>query len=367
MLIAGDVGDVLRTTPTIKAVRHRFPSAFLAALVSERGVAALDRCPFLDEVIKRPVSHATVNRSRHIRNKIVQFGATWRRLFGRFDLVISLLGPESSGPLWNLVAYCARAPKRIGFDVHGTGRLLSLNLGPTDGYKSDEDRYARLLEALDAIDPAPDPYMEIWPSEDDRRYALALLEEHGIFSEDLVVAICPGSDWSCQQWPLDRWGKVVDHLAEHHNARFIVVGVEREKHLASGLAQQARYPTVDLTGKTSLGQVAAVLERCQLALTLESAPCAIALAVGAPTVALFGSMPVWISGQHRGRAIGLRDYPIQDPSWFTRCKLAKMSRAVHRCESHVCTGGDGLEFLTYRTVIKWSETFLKHPSPVEIA
>ncbi len=103
-----------------------------------------------------------------------------------------------------------------------------------------------------------------------------------------------------------------------------------------------RHRPIDLTGRTSLAQLGAVLKRCRLALTLESAPAAIALAVGTPTVALFGSIPVWIDGQHRAPAVGIRKCEGLVPTQYTLCKLAKMRRAVHRCDSPECIGGDGL-------------------------
>jgi ADP-heptose:LPS heptosyltransferase len=122
----------------------------------------------------------------------------------------------------------------------------------------------------------------------------------------------------------------------------VVLGSASEGRLALRLAELMKHDPIDLTGRTTLGQLAEVLRRSRLALTLESAPSAVAIAVGTPTLTLFGSMEVWIRGQQRGPAVGIRKCGDLVPTCYTTCKLAKMERAIHRCESDECIGGDGL-------------------------
>lgn len=364
LMITGDIADVMRMTPHVKAVRNRYPAAFIAALVSERGAAALQHCPYLDELIVRRVSCHGRPTWQSAWDKLSHFLEIWRRLWRRFDLVIALLDLDASGPLWNLLALCSGARWRVGYDIHGTGRLLTHNLGTGSDAESTHERMWRLLAVAGTIDPADDPCLEIWWTDDDDAAAARLLRDHGIADEDTVVAICPGSDWSCQQWDPAHWAVVGDTLAARYQARIVILGVADEADLASALSQRMTHRPIDLTGCTTLGQLACVLRRCRLALTLESAPCAVALAVGTPTVALFGSIPVWIHGQHRGPAAGIRKCEGLVPTCFTLCKLAKMERSVHRCKSEPCVGGDGLTWIQPHDVLAVARQLIDAAPPM---
>src|SRR5579884_3141308 len=79
LMITGDIADVIRMTPHVKALRKRYPTASIAALVSERGAAALQHCPDLDELIVRRVSHHGRPAWQRARDKLSHFLAIWRR------------------------------------------------------------------------------------------------------------------------------------------------------------------------------------------------------------------------------------------------------------------------------------------------
>lgn len=359
LLIAGDIGDVIRTTPYIRAARKRFPAAHLAALVSERGVAALANCPYLDEVVARPVLDDDLSLWRKTWGKASELAVSWSRVRRRFDVVISFVGPEAGGPFWHALAFASGARTRIGHGVHGTGPLLTHDLGDgNSGLLS--RRLDRLFARLGVPLAQGERILEIWPTDRDRLAALKLLNENGIQPTDHLVVVGPGSDWSCQQWGADNWAAVIDALTAEFGTRTVVVGITRESRIAAQIRRVAEHPVVDLTGRTTVGQLAAVMERSQLALTLESAPAEVALAVGAPTVVLFGSIPNWLDGQHRAPAVAVKiDDSATSPNLYTACKLTKMLRGVHRCESDLCVGGEGLASISTRQVIAAARLLLK--------
>lgn len=365
-MIAGDIADVLRKTPFVKAMRKRYPESYVAVLVSERGAEALQNCPYVDEIIVRRVSQNGRPKLQGAHDKVVHFLELWRRLWGKFDLVLALLGHDAGGPLWNVLALCSGARWRVGYDIQHTGWLLTHDLGSGDDSDSEEARMERLVAAAGVVEPADDPYIEIWPTEEDDRVAADLLHESGLSDDDPLVAICPGSDWSCQQWDVGNWAFVGDTLARHYQVSVVIVGVADEARIASSLARRMQHQPIDLTGRTTLGQLACVIRRCRLALTLESAPCAVALAVGTPTVALFGSIPVWIRGQHRAPAVGIRECDDIVPTCFTLCKLAKMSRSIHRCQSEPCVSGDGLTPIDPLSVLRVAENLLSASTNADV-
>src|SRR5438874_10776463 len=102
------IGDVVFTTPAIRAVRRRYPDARLSYIVEEEAAAVVRGNPHLDEVIVATSPHAP-GRLR------ADFGLARRLRAERFDLAIDFhCGPRSS-----MLTWLSGAPKRIGFDVVG--------------------------------------------------------------------------------------------------------------------------------------------------------------------------------------------------------------------------------------------------------
>lgn len=111
---------------------------------------------------------------------------------------------------------------------------------------------------------------EIFPQEADRAFAGVQLDG------DDWIAVHPGpTSWAGKTWPMERWAEVIPNLP----GRVVLLG-------------NTPAPTLpcdkDLLGRTTIGQMAAVLARCRLMVTLDSLPLHVAQAVGTPIVGLFG-------------------------------------------------------------------------------
>jgi ADP-heptose:LPS heptosyltransferase len=356
LMLMGDIADIVRMTPLVKAVRRRYPAAHIVALATEGGLAAIQACPYVNQVLPWRRSSTGGLSFRYLWNKVIECAALSLRLRGKFDLVI---GATGGNPLPNIVTFATGAPWTVGYDLFHTGFLLSDNLGRKQWGLQEEDLTAQLLEAINASEPSgEDSYMEVWPAADEDRIAGSLLEKEGIAEDNVLVAICPGSDWSCQQWHLSNWAAVGDALARRYGAQMIVVGLEREKSSAERLACMMKHKPIDLTGRTTVGQLAGVLRRCSLALTLESAPCAISVAVGTPTVALFGAIGAWVRGRHRAPVAIMTQREGTPPSCYTLCKKSKMESGVRRCENELCIAGDGLMSISPGNVLCEAESLL---------
>ncbi|HWS16301.1 MAG TPA: glycosyltransferase family 9 protein, partial [Candidatus Methylomirabilis sp.] len=130
------------------------------------------------------------------------------------------------------------------------------------------------------------------------------------------ITINPCSRRKYKEWVQERWAEVADGIWERHRIPAIFVGAPEESGTAEGIVRRCAGHTFSLAGKTSLGELAALLAGSTLHLGVDSAPPHIAAAVGAPTVTIFGpsNWKSWVvpDDTHRVVLPGMACVPCND-------------------------------------------------------
>ncbi|MBC7262627.1 MAG: glycosyltransferase family 9 protein [Chloroflexi bacterium] len=124
--------------------------------------------------------------------------------------------------------------------------------------------------------------------EEERAFAHDYLVQHGVGGDDILVTIHPGAGAAVKLWPAERYAQVADALAQEKSARVIITGSRDELGLAWSVAAAMRSDPIVAAGRTTLGQLAALFARCHLVIGSDSGPLHLAVAVGAPTLHLYG-------------------------------------------------------------------------------
>jgi ADP-heptose:LPS heptosyltransferase len=108
-------------------------------------------------------------------------------------------------------------------------------------------------------------------------------------------------------------------LGKKHNARIVITGADEDRQLAEEFVQKCRIKPVNAVGRTSLLELAALIEKCSVYITSDSAPLHIASAVKTPYVALFGPTD---PKRHAppGRGIILRKNLKCSPCYSSQCR-----------------------------------------------
>jgi ADP-heptose:LPS heptosyltransferase len=149
------------------------------------------------------------------------------------------------------------------------------------------DRTARFLRAMDI--PAGDIRPELWLSDRDRAFG-----DQAVPAEDTLGVFIGAAHWSCL-WPTEKWTELLN--SQRSADRIALFGSGRESEQAADIAaglDRRRLDVIDLTGKTTLRQLAACLGRCRLVVSTDSCGLHFATAQHVPTVGLLG-------GYHYGR------------------------------------------------------------------
>lgn len=287
LLIRPDhVGDVLFTTPAIRFLRLAWPKTKITLMVGpwSRPVAA--GIPYVDAILTAPFPYFSRQPRRWLLEPYLQLLNEAQALAAyRFDLAVVLRFDHWWGA-W--LAQQAGIPRRIGYSVPEVAPFLSRAV-PYAAGQHEVVQNLRLIEAaVGRTDPGPTSDLSFEPSDEDEITAERLLAEQGVHPGDTLACVHPGTGAPVKLWRNEGWAQVIESLVKEMGLRVVVTGGPGERILAQDLVRRLTVPAIDLSGKTQLGQLAAIMGRCRLALGVDSGPLHLAVAMGTPTVHLFG-------------------------------------------------------------------------------
>jgi len=294
------IGDVLMTTPAVAAVRAAHPEAHIAYLTEPPSDQVFAHSPHVDEVIRLPRRATLAERLALL--------ARLRR--ARYDVVVDFFGNPRSALLTRLTG----APRRIGPDFAGRRWAYTERIDPGAAGAYAAAHKAALVAPLGARPASLLP--RVFPGPDDAAYAARQLAALGVAPGDFLVALSPVSRQPYKVWPAERFAAVADALVERHGARVLFVWGPGEAHFVEAVRRRMTRPALPDYPVPTLLQLAALLARARLYVGNDNGPRHFAVAVGTPTVAVFGRpQPAnWTPpGEPRHRAVA------HDPGCKSRC------------------------------------------------
>ena len=281
----GDVGDVVLTSPTIRAVKETYPDARVSILVFKPYGSLLTADPNVYEVVE------TVRNRGSLLQRLKEFVAFARHLRQKhYDLVIDL----RTGDRGAILSFLTGAPVRVGrqgikkqfwHEILFTKIIRELKVAPPPVHPG-ADQSLRVVRELgiDTADSTPKLYI----APNDRLRADALLAEAGIAPGTKMVTVNPFSRWKYKEWDSDKWGQVIDQVWEARQIPTVIIGSSEESAACEYITKGREKYTFNLAGKTTLGELAAVISMSSLHLGVDSAAPHIAAALSTPTVTIHG-------------------------------------------------------------------------------
>ena len=307
------LGDVILAVPSLRAVRRRFPEAHLGVVTNRAMHEVLASCPYVNEVLLYDPS----GRDRGLR-RMLAFLARLRQ--EAFDWSLDL--QNSRRTHW--LAWLAGIPVRIGYDRKSAGVLTRAVRLPNVVLTPLAHQFHLLRQA--GFSPEEDR-LELWPSPRDERSAEQLLGDPPPGPRSRLVGLHPGGSarWKTKRWPLGRWIQLCEAL-HARQYQLVVVGGPDEHELASAMIQALRAPVRMVIGRTSVMELACVIQRCGAFVAHDSASLHVAAAVGTPTVALFGPTDPrrHLPPQFSGRV-------LRRPVWCSPCYSRWCRTITHAC------------------------------------
>ncbi|MEM6285296.1 MAG: glycosyltransferase family 9 protein [Chloroflexota bacterium] len=289
LLIRPDhVGDVLLTTPAIRALRELYPHTEIHALVGPWAGNVLSNFDEVDLVLTIPFPGFTREAPPGDIRSPYQFAVQTSRRLRRIGYAKAIVfRPDHWWGAW--LARLTGIPERIGYDDTNTALFLTHTI-PRHAAHAVAQNMA-LVGALSGKTVPTDhnnaPLM--FPISDvDRAYVQGYLSEWDVAGSDRIICIHPGSGTAIKQWDIAKWAQTADILSEQLDATVVFTGSDAEYPLINEISSQMESPTITIAGDTDIGQLAALYSSAQVVIGPDSGPMHIALATGTPTVTLFG-------------------------------------------------------------------------------
>ncbi|MFO0773128.1 MAG: lipopolysaccharide heptosyltransferase II [Nitrospiraceae bacterium] len=304
------LGDIVHALPTFALLRARYPDAEISWLVKSVWASVLERVPGLDRIWRvGPNLSAWLSTMAQLR----QVG---------FDLVVDLQGLFRSGA----ATWMTGCPIRVGLaNAREGSHLCYTHRVPVPSPDIHAvDRYLLVAQALGC--PASPVAFPLRATDADRDRVETALVQAGFDRTRPCVAMLTSARWVTKRWPLASFVTVAQRLRED-GVQTIVIGSEADRVDGRTMAGQAG--AIDMTGRTSLAELPALLGRVSCVVTNDSGPMHIAAAVGTPVVALFGPTS-----------------PQRTGPYGTGHHVLGVSLECRPCYSRTCRHGVPLECLT---------------------
>jgi len=311
------LGDVVFSTPFLRALRNANPDAYIACLLMPRCREVLEGNPAVDDLIV--YDEEEVHRGLAAKWQLVR--SVHRQSFDEAYLLHRSLTKA-------LMVALAGVPRRIGHPTKRRGCLL------TDWAEGRYDQCHRVeyfLELARAVDaPVPELAYECYVTQQDREWADAWLVDRRVGAEDQVVALNPGGNWLPKRWPPDRYIELGRRL-DRQGVRVVVTGGAADGQLASAIVDGIGGQSSSVAGRATLKQTAALFGRSHVVVANDSGPMHIAVAMRTKVVALFGPTSPRLTGPYgRGTYTVLRQapYPAESLQQEDRSSDDRYMRAI---------------------------------------
>lgn len=304
----GSIGDVVLTTPAIRAVRRAFPDAYIAMLVGDRSAGVVSANPHLNEVIVFRREVKVFSETRRAAAILQERG---------FDISIDMQRKFRS----SLLAYRSGAKLRIGYH-RPMGFLCTVKVPGSSKHIVDQN--LELLKPLGIMEADREP--EMFLSDEDRDYADVMFQSQGLAPKSRIIGIFPGAGWLSKCWPAERFAAIADLASEELSASAVIFGGPGETDIVDSVAQNMKTSAVLMKDRVTLRQLGAMIEKCDLFLSNDTGPMHIAVAVKTTTVGLFGP------GDH------VRFQPIGEKHTFIRVDVhcSPCKKFTGKCKDNIC-------------------------------
>ena len=317
------VGDAILALPALRAVRAKLPQTHIA-------------------ILARPYV-ADLYADQRVADELVRY--EWRGahagLRGREKLATDLRAKKFDTALllqnafdaaW--VAWRARIPERIGYNRDGRGLLLTRRIPVPKRHEipaHEKFYYLELLRRAGWIDTLLETLeIKLEVPEAKREQAEARLLENGARADAFRIAVGAGASYgSAKCWPPGQFAETLNLFLKQTDGEVILFGTAAEAQVSAAIGAQLAQHPIDMTGRTSIAELPALLSRCQMFVGNDSGAMHVAAAVGLPVVAIFGPTDPKGTAPVTPRCTIVQRRPYCSPCFLRKCPTD------HRCMTAV--------------------------------
>ncbi len=286
------LGDALQMTPIIRGLKQFFQEANISVLTSSVGAPIFSSMPEVSGVYSLNKGELTsLSKSSKVEDILAAIDLLDSELSPvlnrKWDWVINFSYSFPSA----ILAYLADGASVSGFygtknrQFHVKEKWLAYCISAFVNRKFSILNWVNVNKNILNLPEIPNQV--IYPlKEDSVREAEGFLQDLGIAGKK-IIGLVPGASDDTKRWPVEKFSELAGNLTKNDDYKVIVFGDENEKELGRQIFDHAGPGCKDLTGKTSLDQLSALISKCSLLVTNDTGPMHLAAAVGTPVIGLF--------------------------------------------------------------------------------
>ncbi|GIV97747.1 MAG: hypothetical protein KatS3mg057_2404 [Herpetosiphonaceae bacterium] len=279
------IGDVLMTTPAIRALRAEGRRR-ITLLTSPAGAAVAPLVPEIDEVLvyDAPWMKATAPRD----DSRPEFAMIERLRRGRFDAAV-IFTVYSQNPLpAALLCYLAGIPLRLAYCRENPYQLLTDWVPDPEPALLIRHEVRRQLDLVATIGcSVADEQLSLCVPEEAHARVKALLAGLEVDPLRPWAVLHPGATASSRRYPPDHFAQAARRLVLEEGLQIVLTGTETEHELVESIRTMMAAPSHSLAGRLNLAALAALIEQAPLLISNNTGPVHIAAAVGTPVVDIY--------------------------------------------------------------------------------
>jgi heptosyltransferase-3 len=285
------IGDVLLTVPAIRALKETFPKASISVLINSGTEDVLTGNHLIDELI---VFDRTIKNLSIIKRYIKEIKFLKDIRSRGFDMTVDLTGGDRSAIVSIMSGARYRLVNNPGKKGFPDKRFLYTHLATIDKQKH------IALQNLDVVRQfgitTDNSDIDFFIPEETKLWVKRIFEEHNIKDNDIIVHVHPTARWLFKCWKDEYMADIISWLIDR-GMRVIMTSapdrkeLEKVQRILSLLTSRITHDAsrfINLSGKTTIKELAAISEASDLFIGIDSAPMHIAAAVKTPVIALFG-------------------------------------------------------------------------------
>ena len=273
----GGMGDFLLSLAAVSALRGFYKDSQIVLLTITRTKPVAEAFTYFDEIISFDFSFwGAFKQALTLRRRGFDLALNMRTL-------VSWKGALKMAFLFYLIG----AKCRAGRDTAGRGFFLDIKAPEDDIGSLPEYEYD--LNTVRALGiPAEFSLPRIPIRDEETVYIDNFLETHNIKPQDRLIGINPFAPWESKCWPIKNFAALIKALQKEFPCKIVITGSNDEAPSAFRLQSLSSAELAIAAGKTTFGQLAALIKRCSLYITNDTGPMHIAAISQSPLIALFG-------------------------------------------------------------------------------
>lgn len=298
-----NIGDVLMTSPALRAIKQNRPEAKLTLMASPAGALAAPLLPWIDQVLPWRALWQDLGRLPFDPQR------EWELIHSlqarQFDAVIIFTSFKQSPHPAALIAHLAQIPLRLGQSQEASSALTHA-VAPAPDDLHQVERNLRLIEAIGY-------------RVSDRHLCLSIPASSQLPTTPYLL-VNPWTSCQSRTYPIEQMAIAARELSTQTGWPVVVTGMEKDRDRATPLFEQLGERAIDRIGQTSLADLVALVDRAQLLLSNNTATMHIADATRTPSVILFAGTELESQWQPRQTsAILLRRPTTCSPCYSFTC------------------------------------------------